>query len=483
MGAIKLRTQITTVPNSGDDWIIEIRYNGIIELTIFGTWGSTITIGATPSLCAANLKTAVDGFVSIQNAQNIVTEVIGDSLYITAGTNFITTVGKWYGTIGEETNWIENGSYTFGYVTQTTYTYPPPDPVILDEAIILSRSPYSFKASPGVAYDNITAEIYLYRGHKVDDIPTSSTFPLSKAVVQAGQLTILFNISSIANDFVKNNLNIIPSTGAFTSSELDTIWCYVDASVNLGDVSVYTIKQTVLAVDGFGWFTESANPIISQNILTTETNHIIFDGQDYPIYFKTENLTEITINGVDVPFTFNTDYNNQVIGMVNISSYIDSNENFEAIFTYGEETETLNFTVETECKYSIVNCIFKNKFGFWQSIAFNKLSKSAVSAESESYQSIVSENGEYQLNNAVFKTFGVVETETITVNTGFVDESYNSKFKELLASEFIYLVENGQTLPVNLIKKSVEKKTKLINKLIQFSMDFKYSFNSINEII
>jgi hypothetical protein len=47
----------------------------------------------------------------------------------------------------------------------------------------------------------------------------------------------------------------------------------------------------------------------------------------------------------------------------------------------------------------------------------------------------------------------------------------------------IYLELNGQYLPVNLVKKSLEKKQKVFDKLIQYGLDFEYSFNLINKVI
>ena len=275
MGALKLRVQFTGIPNTGEPFTLRVKYDSVVVFNNNFTWGAgvgQIPIGVSANINAANLKTVLDSEIVLQNTQSVVTEVITDSLYITIGTNIIDTIGEFL----YSSSWITSGAYqTYGFLYSEPYEYPAPDPIILDEEIILSRSPYSFKASPGVAYDNITASIYIYTGHKVDDIPLVETFNLSKSVVQAGQLSILFNISALVNDYVKNNLNVIPSAGAFTISDSDSVWCYINASVNLGDVSVYTIQQTVLAVDGFGWHTELANPTINQNILTTETKRSV----------------------------------------------------------------------------------------------------------------------------------------------------------------------------------------------------------------
>ena len=250
-----------------------------------------------------------------------------------------------------------------------------------------------------------------------------------------------------------------------------------------------------MAIDGFGYHTDMANPEIytlpdliyrRQKVLTSIDNHIIYNDSDYPLYFITDSLESLTINGTNVPFTFSQDYSNQKIGYVNIANYIGSSTSFSAVFFYDISevpSVTINFTIKDECKFPLMNCIFKNKFGVWQTIPFNKLSKKSQDFTNESYNGLISNYGGYALNKHVKQTFNVNGKEKVTVNTDFIPEEYNLLFTELMLSEFIYLEENGTVLPVNLMKNSFEKKTKLNNKLIQYSMDFEYSFNLLNNII
>jgi hypothetical protein len=292
----------------------------------------------------------------------------------------------------------------------------------------------------------------------------------------------------LVNDYVKSNYNGIGVDGAFTTSLLDSVWVYIDAKIYLAGAEQYQANQTVLAVDGFKYHTEvdSLSPIqFEQNVLSSITNHIIYNNSDYPLYFITEGLTTITANGINVPFTFSQDYSNQKIGYINVANYIDGSTSFDVVFAYGfgDTTYTHSFTVKDECKFPLMNCIFKNKFGFWQTIPFNKLSKKTQDFTNESYNGLISNYGSYALNKHVKQTYNVNGKEKVTVNTDFIPENYNALFTELMLSEFIYLEENGTILPVNLMKNTFEKKTKLNNKLIQYSMDFEYSFNLLNDIL
>jgi hypothetical protein len=392
------------------------------------------------------------------------------------------------------TNFDET-AHTSAWLTYTTEAYTIPAPIVpevLDEQIILSRSPYHFAVTPGITFDEITAEIFIYRGHKIDDKPLLSNYQISKSVVQVGQSSINFDVHKLVNDFVKNKYNSVSNTvGAFTTSTLDSVWCYVDAKIKLGGVEQYQVNQTLFAIDGFGYHTELSNPQINyfQKFLSNVSNHIIYNDSDYPLYFLTKDLLSITVNGTNVPFTFSQDIANQKIGYVNIGKYIESSTSFTSVLTYycGEDCEPLEnthyFIIKDECKYPLINCIFKNKFGVWQTIPFNKLSKKSQDFTNESYNGLISNYGNYALNSHVKQTYNINGREKVTVNTDFIPEEYNALFTELMLSEFVYLEENGQVLPVNAVKTSFEKKTKLINKLIQYSMEFEYSFDILNNIL
>lgn len=372
---------------------------------------------------------------------------------------------------------------TINNITVTPEIPDPVIPTILPDAIVLSRSPYNIVVTPPILFDSMTANLYLYKGERVVDQPIEPDYLLSKTVIIAGQNKIKLEVSKIINDFVKNNYTQTLGGGSNTTAVNDSLWCYVEMTMKYLGNPVYYINQTLYAIDGFGYHTELANPSIDTNVLSSITKHIFYIGSTYPLYFKTKNLTTITVNGVSVPFTYNQNFNNQVIGMVNIGAYVGATTSFNAVFVYSTGTETHSFEVKEECKYAVINCVFKNKFGFWQSIPFNKLSKKTIDFESQDFMPIISNFGSYSLNTHSKKTFLNNGKEKITANTDFIPEHYNELIKELMLSEFVYLEENGQVLPVNIVKKSFEKKTKLINKLIQYSMDFEYSFDLMNTVI
>lgn len=349
--------------------------------------------------------------------------------------------------------------------------------------IILSRSPFNLLFSPTALFDVVAMTLKCYRGQQTIDAPATATFNLSKASIQAGQDTISFEISKLINDYTKNNIPTFGGSGVLTSSPYDSVWIDAEVTAYYYGTEIGSAYRKHLAIDGFGWHTELYNPKLTTSVLTSNTSHIVYRGSDAPLYFVTKGLESIEVDGVDVSFTLDDTYNNQLIAYINVGAYITSQDSFDVVFTYDYGTETHTFTVKDNCKYPLYNCWFKNKYGFWQWIPFNLRSKVTLNVESSEYMPIISTFGKYSLQSHNKKTYQPTAKEVITCNTDYLPEYINGLIDEMLLSEFVYLENNGTYLPVNVNKKSYDKKTRTFDKLIQYTFDFEYSFSKMNNVI
>ena len=167
-------------------------------------------------------------------------------------------------------------------ITREDYTFPDSggggsSVIDYEDAIVLSRSPYFFKASPTGLYDSMKLDVFVYRGNRTTDIPLVPTFQASKAVLIAGQSTISIDIHKLVNDFVQNEFTQNISLGVQTTNQLDSVWVFIDAGIYLDGVLLYSINQTLLALDGFGYHQELANPVLNKKVLSTINNHIVYN--------------------------------------------------------------------------------------------------------------------------------------------------------------------------------------------------------------
>lgn len=137
------------------------------------------------------------------------------------------------------------------------------------------------------------------------------------------------------------------------------------------------------------------------------------------------------------------------------------------------------FTPICEAKYTPVVIDFINKYGAWQREFFFKASKSTLAIESSDYNVMQSSASSYDVLQGQKRTFNSNARETISVNSGYVNEDFSSNIKQLLMSERV-LVDNK---PAICKTKSLELMKNINNHMINYSLEFELAYNTINNVI
>ncbi len=154
---------------------------------------------------------------------------------------------------------------------------------------------------------------------------------------------------------------------------------------------------------------------------------------------------------------------------------------------YGVKTDVINVETLQECKYEPKKVTFVNKFGALQDMYFFKKSVERMNVEKESYKSnILDSNMSYSRSNHVYRDFNVSAKESVTLSSGFLSEEYNEVFKQMMLSEKVWvtnITEDGeQVLPINVKTSDITYKTSLNDKLVEYTIEFDKSFDTINNI-
>ena len=76
----------------------------------------------------------------------------------------------------------------------------------------------------------------------------------------------------------------------------------------------------------------------------------------------------------------------------------------------------------------------------------------------------------------------VAATKSLVLNTGFLKEEYNEIMRQLFQSENVWIRENNKTLPIKIKDSSFTYKTNLNDKLVNYTVQFEYAFDGINNI-
>ena len=140
-------------------------------------------------------------------------------------------------------------------------------------------------------------------------------------------------------------------------------------------------------------------------------------------------------------------------------------------------------------KYPPVRIAFKNRYGAFDQFDFPLVSRKSFTTNVKTYKQNALETPLYSTYDT-FKGDSLYYTdggETLTVNTDYIDEKFNEFFKGMLLSDEIYLVQSkppetadedglGATLlPLVLTNNTMVEKTGVVEKLIQYQFDFRFS--------
>ena len=122
--------------------------------------------------------------------------------------------------------------------------------------------------------------------------------------------------------------------------------------------------------------------------------------------------------------------------------------------------------------------------GSYQDVYFFKKSVETFNVTDETYKrnTVNTSTITYSLNETQQQRYNANATKSITLNTGFINEDSNKTIEELFLSENAWIRYDGNTLPINPKSKSMTFKTSLNDKLSNYTVDFDFAFNKINNV-
>ena len=138
----------------------------------------------------------------------------------------------------------------------------------------------------------------------------------------------------------------------------------------------------------------------------------------------------------------------------------------------------------SECKYTPYKVSFINKIGVLEDLWFFKKSMESLSVDrSEFNQFTLDSYKNGILSNHSYKNFNVNGKEKLTLNTGFVPDNFRENFRQLMLSESVYVYKDSLKLPVNVSDSSIEYKTHVNDKLVNYTIEFDYAYDKINNLV
>lgn len=368
------------------------------------------------------------------------------------------------------------------------------------------RSPYFIyqSSSSNNPLLSVAVSIRIYTGAS-DTSMSGSQYSLTINAVD-GEAT--FDISELIRDYIYNSFD-----GDYTDSFRWVNYSVLPTFQNgNGSNNLYTRG----AFDGYGYFEDGSNPQNNQTVLQSNTTIFTndFANINIPIHV-TEDITVSYLKDGEIIFTkdlvYSTNSADQVQYVQNSSLDADVFKNrvdaiadttveafncvkaiandvyqeFDADSIYidkGGDIEVIKVKEVEECKHNPYKVTFVNKFGVLQDLWFFKRSNLSLKTKQESYKANIAINGTYSTNTRQNTIFNKAGSESLQLNTGFYPESYNEIFRQLSLSEEVWINYEGKTLPISVKSSSLNYKTSVNDKLINYTINVEFSNDKINNI-
>ena len=390
--------------------------------------------------------------------------------------------------------------------------------------IINTRSPFYIKVSDS-SLATATLKLYIYEGVK-DTSPDAADlkYTITKSELEANN-QVVFEISELIRDYIDVKYD----------GEYDSYCVWANAVITAEDSSGSSISSPTvtpsdytnqfIAVEGYGYFEEGVNPEPSRSLF--QSNLIIYRPNDgninVPVFAEDTNSVAYYNNGTlvrsqTISDNDNTDQKIQYIStsgtsdsatyqervledggtlesskcLTDFLSLLDISEVDEIVVSYDTNAGTSAHVIKVrtlDCSiYDPIRVTFVNKYGALQDLWFDKKSMNSINIESNDYKASVmdfSSTPTYDTSAHQNRVLDLVGKESITMNTGYIDEEYNEVFRQLMLSEQVWmtrLTDTEEVLPLRPKTQSLQFKTRTNDKLVNYTVEFDFAFDKINTI-
>jgi hypothetical protein len=371
------------------------------------------------------------------------------------------------------------------------------------------RSPYFINVSAS----NLTSaqlEIYIYTGTASSSWGGSVTYSLTSTAYSA---KVSFEISELVRDYLTTGFDgEYNTTNLYSTINVDyRITKSISGTAQTPDTAVLGI----IAYDGYGYFEDGVNPSLLEGLLISNTT--ILKPDDAPLripvdpnnttsvsfFYKgkeiyTDLVADVTDSKLRIEYITNESqagadgYEDRVLEDGGIFEDSFCLESFlgefgiygvDEVFVSATEGVTkLRVTNIEECKYEPYKLVFVNKYGALQDLWMFKRSNLSINTTEETYKSNIVVDGIYNTYSHQKKILSKNATQKLVLNSGHYPEGNNLIFKELMLSEMVWIDYEGNNLPVHITSSNLGYKTNVNDKLIDYTIEVEFAFQTVNNI-
>ena len=368
---------------------------------------------------------------------------------------------------------------------------PTVDTSNIDLALV--RSPHYVSTNFNLpTTTKVTIDVTIWSG-ALDSVPVTPTYTLTRLRPVVSAINLDTNLSEIVRSQLTPSPNIdttLPSQ--LVDSDSNSVkWIYYEAVFTDPDNNITPVKGTFSALDGYGYYSENANPgkptnrILLSNIGNRKiaTNGLLMipfinDGTYASVDVESETLD------IDENYVLSTSVQSaKFVQYIIVDPSQTTDRQISVTFTIDVDNKTtIIIDLVDECRYNPKTIVFKNRYGVFETISMFKKETPSMNVKKEEFINQFTTNMSYSVTKHQFRNINFEAMEMVTLNSGYISEDENASYKELLLSDQVWFYVNGELIPVNVESNDITFKNRVNDRLVNYSIDFKYSYNTIQNV-
>ena len=368
--------------------------------------------------------------------------------------------------------------------------------------------------------DSMTLGVAIYSGLKTASVTNNYSLTKNYSINEV----INFEISDLVRSEFYHDFSIWNDIGYVQSPQGEVLWVRPAGSWTYSNAGTAPetfpfatgVTRAYLSTDGWATMTNITPTAVSQLVLATSRNRQVLPS-NYEVLAINNSLdndfVEIEIawesgdfntfytsaSGTTPPDPSSTNTQDLIIyagvGPANLEAnpYLPteikpSGQTDGGVGSYydvilkasdGSIIDTVRYYLVCEPKYTPYQIAFINRFGVADFITFFKRSDERGTFTQDTYQKSIYNDGFTvpSLEVGKYTSFNVNSRNSLTLNTGFVDQDYDETIKDILMSEYVAVLDNGNWIAVQPERGSIEYQKHVNQKLINYTLTFNYAFD------
>ena len=343
--------------------------------------------------------------------------------------------------------------------------------------MIRARSPYIISINEA---SQVSTRIELFISFfSLGATPTLS-YTLSKAIPASNAPTTYYDISPYIREYFDHTAysNVTSLTAAVSYTCIDKLNVRVKRYKTVGATESLIDTTDYIATDGYTEFANGVNYSGGNYLLDQKTYYyhsgsnagyilVYVQSNDKIRWTDSEGVTYLSsslgFGWYYVPRCYNSRFTEPwIVEVLNSSNVVQATWTFKPV---------------EECLYTPVKVDFINKHGAFQREFFFKASNDNIEVTNKDYN--LMQPYDYSLTGGQRTTYNQNGTQSIKVNSGWVEEDFKDNLKQLMLSEKVLVDEK----PAILKTKSIELNKSINTKQINYSLEFEFAYDLINSVV